>query len=419
MILPWSIKESEELGAIFEVESFPTMLADFRKHIDKCRPKQNSDVWVKIWIAHELAPVHFTSTGESSTVYWFDEYKSKSFLCPLQTSDKSISIGAFLYSGTFIDPARMAKVIVEELESKEKDRTRKDPNATKREWKIACRNKTSREIAAKEDGGWQPMSARTMTHVEADHHVARSTNYYLYRRFNKQTENPPPPPGMYKYLRYLPAKEYVTSGGGNERPNMLKKHEAVIESLEMVTIDSVKHLDKEYKAEDGQIYTLRTFMMEQTFPLAPKPNSRTKALIHSIDWTSSGMDAGTRVIITAYKDRKDVVYRLAQILPEYVEYAPDEGAKKAWFNHQTMPQDVQFLNDIEGNWNGKWTTEDDRVNASIIVATIGRSFSAFPANQKDVLGQSFHAFPADGERTKRSPDQNASRPQTAYISTEI
>ena len=134
----------------------------------------------------------------------------------------------------------------------------------------------------------------------------------------------------------------------------------------MCTIDSIKHLDKEYINPQGQTLTLRMFMMKQTFPLAPKKNTKTKALIHSIDWTSTGMDAGTRVIITSYKDRSGLVEKLSQILPEYVEYVIDESAKKAWFHHQTMPQDVEFHTDMEGNWTGAWFTEDDRMNENIL-----------------------------------------------------
>ena len=367
IIMPWVIADSVKLPAIKDEHSFPDSFANLRKYIDKCRPKNDRDVWVKIRIAHNLEPVHFTSTNDSATVYWFDDNRSKSFLCPLQNSDRSETIGAFLYSGSFIDPGRLTAVLQEELGRVGKKQSAKNEEGPKREIKIACRNKASREIEAKTGDAqvWRPMMARTMTHVEADHYIARTTNCYLNRRFNNVAQKNIPPPGNYKYLRYLPAPTYVTTGGGNLRKNMLKKHEAVIDSLELITTESIKHLDKEVDTEfDGKM-TLRTFLMGLTFPLSPKKGAKTKALIHSVDWTSSGQDAGASVMITAYNDRSKQVEQLVQILPEFIEFQFNEQIRKAWMNHQVILQDVDFHMDDEGNWKGSWATEDDKMNADI------------------------------------------------------
>ena len=105
--------------------------------------------------------------------------------------------------------------------------------------------------------------------------------------------------------------------------NMLRKHEGVINSLQIMACDTIKYLDKEHNQT-----TLRHFMMELTFPISPTAGQKTKGLIHSIDFASSGPDAGAKVQVTAYADRAELVSSLLNILPAFIEYQLDEETRQ-------------------------------------------------------------------------------------------
>ena len=136
--------------------------------------------------------------------------------------------------------------------------------------------------------------------------------------------------------------------------NMLRKHEGVINSLQIMACDTIKYLDKEHNQT-----TLRHFMMELTFPMSPTAGQKTKGLIHSIDFASSGPDAGAKVQVTAYADRAELVSSLLNILPAFIEYQLDEETMVAWFHHQAVLPTVEWETDEDGNWTGGWKTEDD------------------------------------------------------------
>ena len=129
---------------------------------------------------------------------------------------------------------------------------------------------------------------------------------------------------------------------------MLKKDKLVVEALQLVTTDHIKYLDTPHTTDGGD-KTLRTVMHGLSYPLVPKPNQKKVSLIHSIDWVTTGEDAGATVYITAYEDRVHTVQNLVNILPAFIAWYISKEAAVAWLIHQTEEMEVTFHCDPEGN----------------------------------------------------------------------
>ena len=109
---------------------------------------------------------------------------------------------------------------------------------------------------------------------------------------------------------------------------MFKKHVSVIQSLEVLTCDTIKHLDGEC---EGQ--TLRSCLMSLRCPLVAKEGTPTKGLIHAVDFSSQGPSAGSKVLVAVCKDRKDLVQSLLHILPSFIKREISDQAMDAWCHH--------------------------------------------------------------------------------------
>ena len=331
--------------------------------MDKWRPKKDANCWVKVRVATDLEPIHMTSLDESVMTAWYDEYECKGYLCPIQNADKSETIGAFLYSGHFIDHHRLTQTILEELKLK---------NSAK-EWKIACRTKACKEIDTQDKPtGPFTMAFNQLVHIEVEASQARWVNQLVYTRFNKELNNPGRPGGY--NLRYIPGKTLLKTGtdGEKRRREMLMKHVAVVKSLVLITSEDVKNLDKVYiDQNDNSESTLRSLLASLTFPLAPKETQKVSPMFHSIDMAASGHDMGAKVYFTAYLDRATEAAKLVAILPALVKEMMGEEAANQWIHHQCEETEVQFHYDDEGNWLGTFTTEDDQIQRDILDEYMG------------------------------------------------
>ena len=414
MIMPWKFKDSAEKPGITTTLNFPDSYAELRPYLERCRPKSNSNCWTKIRIAMDLEANEFVSQAGSAMCHWYDDHECLAFRCPVQASDKTAIIGAFLYSGKFIDAERLNECLIKELETK----------MPSREIKMGCKARKMKEVEVEEtvQGPWS-MAANQLVQVEADAAQARTIHQFIYRRFNK-TETNVPRPGEYN-LRYLPSKEYLTSGtkGNRLRQNMIKKHKLVVEALQLVTTDQIKYLDTPHATDNGD-KTLRTVMHGLSHPLVPKPNQKKASLIHSIDWATTGEDAGATVYITAYEDRIHTVQNLVNILPAFIEWYVSKEAAVAWLIHQTDDMEVTFHCDTEGNWLGGWTTSDDQVQSNIIDEDMGYeiridNMEEVQGNQRRILSAedaSLKSFGLAQGRPALSPQPQADEESAAAAS---
>ena len=363
ILMPWQIKDSKDTAAITNPTNFPDTYLDLKKYMDRWRPKKNSTCWVKVRVATDLEPSNMTSIDGSVMAAWYDEYECKGYLCPIQDADKSETIGAFLYSGHFIDHHRLNQEILNELKLRNNNKT----------WKIACRTKTCKEIDTQEKHtGPFTMAFNQLVHVEAESTQARWVNQVVYSRFNRDNNNPGRPGGY--NLRYIPSKTFIKTGtdGEKRRREMLMKHVAVVKSLVLIQSEEVKNLDQIYTDPfDASEGTLRSFLAGLTYPLAPKENQKVSPMFHSIDMAASGHDMGAKVYFTAYLDRATEAMKLVAILPALVKTMVGEDAARQWIHHQCEETEVQFHYDDEGNWLGTFTTEDDKIQRDILDEYMG------------------------------------------------
>ena len=198
------------------------------------------------------------------------------------------------------------------------------------------------------------MADNQMTHVEADRRQGKVIARYLCHRYNN-TENNPGRPGSYNF-RFLPDKQFATGGTRSEadRQNMVRKHSAVISSLELLQGDEIKYLDSPIQpsaststdapTKPQDLRTLRDIILDLTFPLVPKKNQKITKLFHSVDWARSGRDAGKVVYFTAYKDRAEIAEKLIHILPTFIAWSENKPElQDKWFHPQLDGQDVDFI----------------------------------------------------------------------------
>ena len=101
--------------------------------------------------------------------------------------------------------------------------------------------------------------------------------------------------------------------------------------------------------------------MSLRHPLVATAGTPTKGLIHAIDFSSQGSNAGSEVLVAVHKDRKELVQSLLHILPSFIKREIDDQAMDAWCHHQTELPQITWNADKNGNWLGTWSTEDNTV----------------------------------------------------------
>ncbi len=359
VLLPWKESDMALLPAIKLSTGFPTKLSEFRPYADKFRPLAKAGIWVKIRIASQEPGETFTSKDGSDCQDWFDDNDSMAFLCSVQNSEDVVKVGTFIYSGPFINHRRLQDEIVADLQAYK----------AIKEWKIGVRIQRQTKMEQTTKGHWV-LADNQLATIEADSAQAQTIAYRLTKRFNDSTNNPQRP-GNYENLRFAAEPDYITSGTSHvgSANGMLKKHTAILCSLDLLTTDCIKRLDT---IDPATQKSLRTVLCSLTHPLVPKKGQRTSLLLHSIDWAASGRDAGTKVYITAYKDRAPLVRKLIQILPTFVAwYEANPALVTAWFNPQLDPPDVTFGEDANGAWDGEWTTAHDEAQQNLIDEYMG------------------------------------------------
>ncbi|CAB9522813.1 hypothetical protein SEMRO_1344_G264690.1 [Seminavis robusta] len=365
-ILPWTISDMNKLPAITSIQRFPAKISEMKAYTDRIRPKSNSTCWFKMHLASNGDKEHFTSSDKSDNSDWFDDNESAAYFCTVQNSDDPVSLGDFLFSGAFSDPVRIADVIHKMCQT-----------TYNKTLHFGCRVRKVKEIDStlSKPRVWT-MADNQMVHIEVDRKEAKTLQKILHKHFNK-TDDPKMRPGGYNF-RVLPDKKLILSSpkGERSRTKMLKKHQAVVQSLVLIKGEDIKELDEEYSFQ-GESFTLRRVLLELTFPLIAvdaDDDKQRPSLFHSVDWASAGADAGKDIIYcTAYMDQADTAGQILQILPAYVEFYLNRQAVTKWFNHQAIDicNEVTFGADDEGNWNGEWETSEDALQEELFEEDMG------------------------------------------------
>jgi hypothetical protein len=369
-ILPWKVTAQDTECPITNPDMVTLMeVSKFRNvYTDRFRPKLKQNCWFRLAIAHTKPSQHLLSGNLSNMASWFDNHDSGAWTCTVQGSDDTVPVGELIYTGPFIDSVRVSAQI-----RKACDGFKKGTNI-----KFGCRVGKNSDIPLAEDRprNWI-LAENQLVLIEADRKDAKRLKSILYQVFNKAKDFRKRP-GQYN-ARFLPDKTQILAGTTTlkTRLNTLKKHAAVVQSLTLFKSTDIKQLDQTMTLQ-GMDYTLRSILHEFTFPLYPTEYDEPKALFHTVDYPSSGQEAGKGVVyFTAYHDQSDIGERLVAILPAFIHEFYDKAAAKAWFHAGALQSlgEVTFGYDMEGNWDGTWHTAEDDLVQDILDEDMGITFS--------------------------------------------
>jgi hypothetical protein len=361
-IYPWRIDDMDRHPAITQAKEIPTKMSDFKKiYAEGIRPKSNSTCWFKMRIGCSEDPVHFTSTNDSDTQDFFTDTSHMAYLCTVQDSDNTVDLCDFIYSGPFSNPTDFQETLRKALQDK-----------FNRSYHFGCRIKKSKEIQEpKVIKDWL-LKPNMLIHLEVDRVQAKALKNDLYHLFNKMEVNKIRP-GGYNF-RVLPDKSQMRSGtrGARDRVNMLRKHQANVQSLTVIKSYDIKELDAIQMCNHGA-YSLRQLLLDISNPIVTKKKNPPK-LFFTVDYAPSGVDKEKEVVyLTAYHDRKDLAMKVVDILPAFIEHNYGRSLVKKWChpNSLGMINDITFLTDEDGNDTGEWTTEEDEMGQDILDEDMG------------------------------------------------
>ena len=250
------------------------------------------------------------------------------------------------------------------------------------------------------------MDAQTPVQWDVDAADANCLKILATREFHKNRDRLDYP-GMIN-TRALPSPAMCTQGcyGAANRAACLKKHQGIVQSLQLSRSGAIKHLDVEMEFE-GKKITLRWVLMSLPFPLiTPEPEviileedervvpisvppTAQKYLFHSVDFAPDNTydaEEGS-VFITSYKDeRKEPASGLVHVLPAYIAYVYGDVIAKRWFHATAISEnlDVTFNVDLEGCWNGTWETPDDKLMSDTLDEDMGVAI-AFDASELEAM----------------------------------
>ena len=398
IMLPW--KDDSTIKPVTGIDKFPTQYKDLLPFTDKLRVRNKKDSWFKMHFALDDNPENLTSAHNSATHYFFDDNDIASFLTTVQDSDDTIDLCVFLYSGPFVDPVHLTKVIQDEC-----------LKTYKQKLKFGCKARKVKEIKTDKSFNNWTMAANQPMNLEADKKHAKALKKLLYTCFNK-TDQRSDRPGGYNF-RVLPAPGHVITGSTGERARieMLRKHQAVVSSLSLIRSPDIKHLDHPITI-NNQEYTLRSVLLEIQFPLAAQEDDVETPLFHTVDFASVNPDRDEGIThFTAYNDRSEIAQQLVAILPAYIDHLVGAQASKEWFHSSALHirKEVQLVYDESGNWTGTWTTEEDNLNMAILQEDMGVDFSF---ENLDILGSSPDVLATADEASVQTFGSHFGRPKS-------
>ncbi|MGL5936570.1 MAG: hypothetical protein ACRCZI_13230, partial [Cetobacterium sp.] len=358
-ILPWKLHNMTEFPALTKPTEIPTKMSEFTKgYAEGLRPKSNSSCWFKMRLGCKEDPIHFTSTNGSDTRDFFTDTSHLAYLCTVQDSDDTVDLCDFIYSGPFSNASDFEATLRKALKPKE--------------FKFGCRLKKSKEIEETRSVKDWLLKPNMLLHLEVDRAQARSLKQELYYLFNT-IDDSKTRPGGYNF-RVLPDKAQMRSGtrGTRDRINMLKKHQANVQSLTVLKSYDIKEIDEPQKWNHVE-YTLRQLLLEVTSPLITN-KSKPPKLFFTIDFAASGADKDKgAVYFTAYNDRKDLAAKVVDILPAFIQHMYGKDLVKKWCHSSAMGiiRDITFLTDENGNDTGEWSTKEDEMGMNILNEDMG------------------------------------------------
>jgi predicted site-specific integrase-resolvase len=139
-----------------------------------------------------------------------------------------------------------------------------------------------------------------------------------------------------------------------DRINMLRKHQANIQSLMVLKSYDLREIDK-LQQYNHKEYTLCQLLLEVTSPLVTNKRNLAK-LFFTVDHAASGADKDKGVLyLTYFNDRKELAAKVVDILPVFIDHMYGRNPASTWCHAAAMSiiQDITFPTDDDENDTGE------------------------------------------------------------------
>ena len=371
-LFPWNEEDMQTTPAILSADAFPTDKASsFAVYTQGAFPKKDSQVYYKLYVRHDVESVHILSGPTSDINDWFVPRQERAgYLCAVQNASLTRKAGQFLYGGRYNDVRAVQAIVLAcaiLCQSKMKPKNK--------ELAMGLCIQKNKDIPSARDRADNPgnkdqlLDESQLITVECALHQTRFWNTLLKKLYNN-VDALTPRPGGYRF-RYLPEPDLVRAGskGLKNRNKLLQRHKAVARSIQILRCDQVVDLDSPI-TQEGKKITLRSFLNEQVkIPLVAKEGVKQQPLFHSIDKASWGRDLEQGITYFAvYNDHVKEAEDLLAILIAFVAYEFDRDIALQWCNPcwADLIEGTEFDEDIDGNFLGTWTTEDEKEQEELI-----------------------------------------------------
>ena len=247
--------------------------------------------------------------------------------------------------------------------------------------------------------------------IECDRRAAKRVKLLLCQGFNRDQNRI----GDYQF-RIVPEQSMMRGGSRSaiNRTKMLKKHISVRCSVTSIISSDILDLDVEVTLENGTKTTGRKIFKDIKYPAHCEDDSNTQKLFFSMDRAMNGRNAGSGAyVFCAYLDRATEAEAMVDVLAAYVIEFVDRKAATKIFTPEAMKEaeDITFLGDDAGNWNGQWVSTDDLEFEEMINEDMGAKLQV---EGTDMVQSDTRRAEADDEVFLREDEASVVSNKTAF-----
>jgi hypothetical protein len=270
------------------------------------------------------------SSNDSDMAWWYQDNRTYCYEKVLPLYDKTIIIGTIQFTGSFVDSDQLCDLILERM-AKAADFGKKVVIGGKvkpcKDMKISSKafdqmiEKRGRAQFAVLDYG------KRLT-IETPAGSGVLAKKLLYRVLNNKDIRDSF--DCVLPFRFLPDKNSISLGkkGKLSREKALSDHASVMQSMEVIRVDTIAHLDLPYTPPGSSPITLRSLILNMNGAAFGIP----RKIFFWVDKAQSRVDMenGTTYLI-AYEDHHETAHSVANVLCAYIHEFLGIKAAQLWF----------------------------------------------------------------------------------------
>ena len=354
IILPWYHNANNQ--PLLAPNTIPTTMKQLRHYFNRLSPKSGM-VWTKVHLSMDQDPKEIASGPNTQLGWWYKDHDEGLYLRPLRDAESTQDLGILAYTSNFTNIPHTMELINASLSEMGCKFTIGGKLRPIKALKIDDQARNDHRLKG---GTWQNQYWFAL-HLMSDSTHQRTAIRSLYKLFNQK--NVPQPGGL--RARFIPHEGVITmsSQTTGKRFKMLKKHRAVIQSLQIIRTDSIITLDEPNQHSN---YTLRHYLTSLRHSTTNRP------LYHSVDFSTSYMDEGSNtVILTAHHEHSDEATALASVLPALCTQKLHQSTSD-WFTSASLEYCEGVIFDSETN---QFQSQEDALFEDMLDEDFGQEVS--------------------------------------------